>query len=534
MLIRSTLLSVLPSVLLACAWPAASATDLAALNTPVAATRDMIGAPPGCKEGFIASAAPQAANALPLPGAGGATFNAADEQRWRATLRTLDGQNAATPDASALAGKGDWTRIQANAQAFLSAGEDNASDKGHDRGSNGMKARDAAFVARVTSDVTLARVVGRYLQTASAAPENDFAVLCFRLPDNSAPFDAYFEQAAWLLRYVVSYDYVRPRLPADQRLAIENYLRRQAYFFAAHLDWSIRIAFPNRLSGDYRVRASDAQPKTPADAFVSKQYDTANRCTVRRDDDDPTLYPVYAYADAQGNPGPRVSRLSQWFNNRKSAAVAAFGGVGVLLGDEVLVNRAKRYVMEWLTYSVWPDGSEGEYFRNGDYCIPRQGLVYAQYNIQAAALLAHWLALRGDTSLALFSTRDGLFGTESGAGDAKSIASVVRSELQLLTGELQRYYYEGWKTTQEPRPATSLGRIESRYMNAGRTADNHHALGILLAQDSFPGVPIRSVLSKDAASGLANTRGEGANRVATGYGEWQDVFGALPAVLLLK
>jgi hypothetical protein len=65
---------------------------------------------------------------------------------------------------------------------------------------------------------------------------------------------------------------------------------------------------------------------------------------------------------------------------------------------------------------VWADGSEGEYLRNGDYCIPKQGVIYAASNIQSALLVSRLLTRQGDRSLIDFRTRDGLFGTESAAG----------------------------------------------------------------------------------------------------------------------
>jgi hypothetical protein len=149
-------------------------------------------------------------------------------------------------------------------------------------------------------------------------------------------------------------------------------------------------------------------------------------------------------------------------------------------------------------------------------------------------LLAHWLRLAGDTSLASFATTEGLFGSESGHGPPKSISTVVRTELQIVDGQLGRYFKEPWKAKQKPREATRLGRTESRYMNAGKTLDNHHTLGLLLGEGTLSDLPIRSVILRDTARAGERMRGEHGNRMATGYGVWQDVFGALPAVLLLK
>ncbi|WP_395701109.1 hypothetical protein [Aquabacterium sp.] len=504
---------------------------LNSLSTPTAATSGMIGAPAGCREGFVPGASLVSSRAAALPASGGATFSTVEQTRWSSRI-AASALGAATLSPMSTANPGDAARISSNARAFLATGE--AAATSSTRGTHGMKARDAAFYQRSTGQPDYAAPLRRYLLATAADPVNDFTGLCFRQADGSAPYDAYFEQAAWMLRYIVTYDYARGSLASSDRVTIENYIRRQAYFFATHLDWNLRMVFPNRLEGDYSVRARDARPASAADTWATKQYDTNGDCKAASSGDDTAAYPVYAWVDGSGNKGPRLSRLSLWFNNRKSAAMAAFGAAGLVLGDEVLVNRAKRYVMEWLTYSVWPDGSEGEYYRNGEYCVPRQGLIYAEYNLQAAALLAHWLDLGGDGSLARFSTADGLFGSASTDGTKKSIATVIGTELALVGGQLNRYYYEGWRSSQQPRAATHLGRIDSNYMGQARAFDNYHELGLLAVADSFANVPIRAIVLRDPAATAARKPGSTGNTVATGYGQWLDVFGALPAVLMLN
>jgi len=136
-----------------------------------------------------------------------------------------------------------------------------------------------------------------------------------------------------------------------------------------------------------------------------------------------------------------------------------------MLQDGFLTSEAKRYVAEWLTYSVWPDGIQGEYFRNGDYCVPQQGVVYGTHNTQAALLLADALARKGDRSLYNFETRDGLFGTQStGTLPAKSIRLAISAHVGLIDGSIVRYYYEPQRgSAQVPRPATLLNGISQHY-----------------------------------------------------------------------
>lgn len=494
---------------------------LATLSTPAAATSAMIGAPSQCREGFLPTSVPVATRPAPLPAGGGATYSARDVARWSVRVGATFAQDFG----------GDGGRIRSNAQSFVNSGE--PVPTAATRPTAGMKARDAAFMYRATGQAQYLSAVKQYLLSSASAAANDFTAFCFRELDGTSPRDAYFEHASWMVRYIVAYDFARHGMSESERLQVENYIRRQSYFFAAHLDWNLRMIFPNRLQGDYSARGRDAKPAKAADTWAVRRFDTNADCKIDSSDDAQS-YAVHAYVDGAGRNGPQLSRLSQWYNNRKSDAVIAFGAAGLVLGDEVLVGRAKRYVMEWLTYGVWADGSEGEYFRNGDYCIAKQGAIYSQNNIQAGALMAHWLNLAGDASLARFSTRDGLFGTEVTGADTgkKSLSGVIGTALGLLTGDIKRYYHEPWKGSQNPREATSLGRMESNYLNAARTTDNYHELGLLLAADTFADVPIRRVVLRE---GIALRRpGSTGNWVTTGWGQWMDVFGAYPGVLLLQ
>jgi hypothetical protein len=422
---------------------------------------------------------------------------------------------------------GDWTRIVSNANLFMSQGESAVTLA--NRAGHGMRARDAAFYALVTNNTGYRDSVAAYLVKAAKDPVNDFALMCFRSLANDT-WDGFYEQAPWLMRHLVAYDYVRSGLSLADRVLLENYFRRQSYFFAANIDWGLRMAFPNRLTGDYAVRERDAAPRTDADTWASRRFDTNGDCRIDASDDT-TLFPVHAYVTANGQLGPRVSKLSLWFNNRRAANVAAFATGGLILGDSVLVNRAKRYVLEWLTYSVYADGSDGEYYRNSDYCVPKQGLQYGQASLQAATLLAGWLNKKGDATLLAFSTSAGLFGTQgASSAQTKSIERVVNTQLQLVTRALPWFQYEGWKTTQAPRELMHLGRVEQRYMGTS-VFDSYHELGLLASAASFPNVNIKGVVTRDPAVTSVRLPGATRNSVSSGVASWLDVFGALPAVL---
>jgi hypothetical protein len=493
----------------------------------------LTGGTPGCVIGFVDRASIAQPVAAPLPGTGGVFYSSADLARWR---QRVAGTRFVLPNDVAPGTPGDWANIQANAKAFVAGSEaawsatPNASRTAH-----GTLLRDAAFAQLIAPDAgRMAKLRARLLAEAGD-PRNDLLAQCIRPADGSM-LDAWFGEADWLLRYLAAYDFVRNALPADDRRAIDLFVRRNAFALAAQLDVGLGYIFPQRHAGNYAVRARSAAGDA-GDTWATQQVDTNGDCRVDGADD-PTAFAVYNYARADGSPGPRTSVLSQWFNNRKAISAAAIGAAGVMLGEPELTVRAKRYVMEWLTYSVWADGSEGEYLRNGDYCIPKQGVIYAASNIQSALLLSRLMARQGDRSLIDFHTRDGLFGTESAAGQPdKSIALVAGTHVRLLTGELKWFQHEAQRKAQSPRAATSLGTSEVHYLGDARGADDFHEIGLLIGERDLPALPIAGLVLRKPTVIARRFPGSTGLPVATGFGSgvgnWTDAFNALPAMMLL-
>lgn len=485
-----------------------------------------------CSLGVVLPAKPAPRDPVSLPPEEGVFYSGPELALWQQRIAAEPTPN---PDALEVASARDWRRIVINTARFIASGEPlpGPGDEGPGRAVHGSLARDAAFHFLMTGDERDLNAVRGYLLAQAASPSNDYLRLCIRTVDGNT-LDAWFWHASWLLRYMATYDFVRAALGAADRATIEASIRRNAYALAAHIDWGNAQIFPKRLSGDYGVRARDAAPKTEAETWHSRRYDTNGDCTINSADR-PDRLPVHAYARADGSVGPRLSVLSQWFNNRKSAAAAAFGIAGAMLGDSMLVDHAKRYFMEWLSFAVWPDGSEGEFARNGDYCIAQQGVIYATTNLQGGLMLARALARQGDDTLLAFQTRRGLFGSESVGGQAsKSLELVARTQIGLRTGRLDWYFHEAWKQRQTASEAVSLGASTSRYMRGDSVIDNYHELGLLLAAPLLPQVPVTGLVLRDPAVTSLRFPGATGNAVATGFGQWTDVFNALPAVLLLR
>jgi hypothetical protein len=511
---------------------AAAMAGLSYASPEPTATTTGVGAVALCNRGYTAPAGLTAIAALAIPTSGGVFYTPAELAVWRQRASSNTGPFIAANDFT-KGSPGDLSRILTNATKLASAGEVPLTSTTAEAtfGSHGTLARDAAFAYLLLGDAGMQTAVRKYLLAQAANPVLDFAkTLC--ITDTSGNTnDGKFFHASWLLRYVVTYDYVRHSLPAADRLTIENFIRRNAYFFAAHADWGLSTVFPNRMLGDYSKRSSSAATTTEASTWQAKRYDTNGDCLVNASDA-PTASPIYAYVSADGKVGPRISVLSQWYNNRRSTLATAFGAAGVLLGDATLITSAKRYFMEWLAYGVWGDGAQGEYARNGDYCIAAQGPIYSANNSQGAAMLAQVLVRKGDRSLIDFSTTAGLFGTESST--PKTIELTVKTYLDLMTGKLKWFYHEPWRSQQVLTSAGSLGNTEVRYMAGTQVMDDYHELGLLPAAALMPRLNIAGVVMRDKTITPLRFPGSTGNPVPTGYGNWNDTFNALPAVLLLR
>ena len=508
-------------------------TGLGYVSTNQMATTSGVGVVAHCNRGYTPPASLTKTAPVALPNSGGVFYTPAELATWK--QRIVTGPFVKANDYT-TGSPGDWTRIVANAKSLATNGEVmlSASTPESNFGSHGTLARDAAFYQLVTADGTMLAPVRKFLLAQAANAAVDFgSTLCITNKTGGTGDGKYF-QASWLLRYVVTYDYVRGSLSSADRLIIENFIRRNAYFLAGHNDWALGTLFPNRLAGSYTIRGSSAAAKTDSSMWWAKNYDTNGDCKVDATDKGAAL-PVYAYVTANGTVGPRISVLSQWYNNRRSVAATSFGAAGVVLGDADLISSSKRYFMEWLTYGVWADGSQGEYARNGDYCIAQQGPIYASMNTQGSAMLARLLARQGDISLVNFSTTDGLFGTESAAtSKPKSIELAAQTQLNLLTGQLKWFFHEPWRASQNLTTAGSLGNTEVRYMNSVKAMDDYHDLGLLPAAALLPKLPIANVVMRNKAVTTLRFPGATGNPAPTGYGNWNDTFNAMPAVLLLR
>ena len=201
-----------------------------------------------------------------------------------------------------------------------------------------------------------------------------------------------------------------------------------------------------------------------------------------------------------------------------------------MLQDGFLIAEAKRYVTEWLKYSVWGDGIQGEYLRNGDYCVVQQGAVYGTHNTQTALLLADALARKGDRSLFNFETREGLFGTASiGTQPAKSIRLAISAHLGLIDGSLVRYYYEPQRgSAQAPRAATLLNSIA-----AHSNTSLYHDLSYLPGNRDLDSGWLNTIILRMPGSGTPVFPGADGMRPDGGPEAWSGATALFPGSLFM-
>ncbi|MEM1136849.1 MAG: hypothetical protein AAGI07_13510, partial [Bacteroidota bacterium] len=244
-----------------------------------------------------------------------------------------------------------WSTIASNANRFLTnpsgIWDGNLSKEPHH---NGIGMRDAAFVYLLTKENKYLNAVKNYLLRQASHPGTQFQKWPF-IGDTKG-----FHEGDWISRLFYGYMYVREGLDANSKKVLDGWFKAAATFYANNIHNDIKNLFPNRLSGDYQRKSNVA----------------ANGAMQDR----------YAYLDASGKWKNRLSWVSAWYNNRRFSQLRIVGLVGAFLNDANLINNAKIFVEEWLKYSVYPDGTMGEYQRNGSYGNPQNGMVYGAINSQ--------------------------------------------------------------------------------------------------------------------------------------------------------
>lgn len=314
---------------------------------------------------------------------------------------------------------GDWTRITANADAFVDdppaaiwqgpsgpgcVGDD--AEQPPDEGPSRL--RDAAFVALVTGSTTHGDAARAVLLEQARRPGVDFTDDQRWCPGRLADRSPAFQIANWLTKLLLAYDFEEERFTARERVELDAWFAGAAGLFA---DEIARDLDPNFVDRDAR------------DLRISEERYTNPGCAERRLHHD----------------GPASCALSRYYNNRRAAMARFVGLVGVHQGDERLRGAAARFVDEFLAYSVYPDGSLGEFERWRED-LPDLGWAYAANTAGAVITIADAFARTGDPSLYRLGVSAGAFGSEPGPeDDPKSIPFAIDALYAHIDGRVERY-----------------------------------------------------------------------------------------------
>ncbi|UZR93210.1 malectin domain-containing carbohydrate-binding protein [Chondrinema litorale] len=301
----------------------------------------------------------------------------------------------------------DWENILSNANRFVSNPLSELWDGNLSKSpyTKGIGMHDAAFVYLLTKETKYLDAVKQLLISQAGVAKTDFSTWEY-LGDTKA-----FHEGDWISRLFYGYMFVRTAMSSSDRDKMDKWFKNAATYYANNVHEDLKLNFPNRLSGDYSVKKN-----------VAQNGDMQND---------------YAYVNASGIKKNKLSWLSAWYNNRRFSQIRIVGLVGVMYNDANLINHAKTYVTEWLKYSVFPDGTMGEYQRNGNYGNPQNGMIYGSINTQVSIEIADLLARAGDVSLYEYTTSDGLHGTQGGS---KNIYLTIQTYYKQIDKKILNYY----------------------------------------------------------------------------------------------
>lgn len=341
---------------------------------------------------------------------GGLNWDERDLGIWRE--RSESGPYKIVGDAYDPRLPGEWQRIELEAASFranpqadrkTSVVMDSGPVGGEGIVLNHIEMLGAAFYALVEGDESLKREVVAELVWHARQPGLQIA------PDRYIKTDdGNWWQAGWLARLVVAADFVKDAFTAEERTEFEAWMGNWAQAYEYSVDYELsRWLFTHRKERDYN-RGGPYFSQMAPDA--------------------------YAYMDASGKKHNMIDRAHKHYNNRKAGVMQFVGFYAAFSKDSTLIDRSKLYFEEWLKFSVFPDGSSGEYERNNDSGRNiQQGFLYNARNIEAYVTTADAFARLGDPSLFELSTRDGIHGTASRDGEPdKDLRLVVETYLDLM------------------------------------------------------------------------------------------------------
>lgn len=412
---------------------------------------------------------------------------------------------------------GDWTRMTANAEAFLD--DANASrwrgptrnnpggcvqQDGGDRSGpewrpplrEADQLRDAAFVALVNRDRPMAVAVLDEMLAQAGEQGVDFTDRGRWCEGVILDVNPGFSVANWLTKYLFAASYIEA-FDADlirraDRERLERWFAAGAEWMRHDIDLKLDALFVDRPSGDYSI--SDV-----AEA--------------------PTEVGRVAYFG-----GPEVLTLHRRWNNRNARQARYVTLVGIWVEDDDLIDFGKTYVKDALRYSYFPQGAVGD-FERWTRRNPTKGWKYGGEFVGALVTIADHLARAGDDELYEFSTTDGALGTEGVhelSGLPKSLHTLVRDIMSYVDHTYERY---GTDRRQQAGRRQYLIDSVNQLKEDPRITDT----ALAMANHHFDDPYIRAVYTREAdgTPPYPADPGEGRGEAASGEG------GVYPGVLFM-
>ncbi|MBA2318848.1 MAG: hypothetical protein H0V93_13880 [Euzebyales bacterium] len=135
--------------------------------------------------------------------------------------------------------------------------------------------------------------------------------------------------------------------------------------------------------------------------------------------------------------GPVPHTTAARYNNRNARAMRTVGIIGVLTGDQSLVNSAKKFWKEVIMFAYFPEGGLSDFLR-WEADDAGKGWKYASEILSPMVMTADAIARSsGDTELFDLATTKGLNGTqgEHNRGGPKTLERAVEDTYRYVTGE---------------------------------------------------------------------------------------------------
>jgi hypothetical protein len=371
---------------------------------------------------------------------------------WR--TRMVSGPYKNANDVSANS-PGDWQRIYSNAEAFrtnpsaymwkgpvdfepagttyngksIAGAVQKALSVNNEPTGNylGFHFRDAAFVYMVDSKNAnrnaYRTAVKNALLTLASNPNLDFSNQAKWPVTYYRDINPLFEIINYFTKAYLAYDYIDigdketgvATFTDTERAKLDKWFMNAALFASNEHEWDINRLFTNRATSSDEVDYTLARSYTP---------------TTR---DGKTLVTHYT----RTGPGNTVYGIQQSFNNRRMCSYRFACMVGIKQKNSTLVTNAKKYVKDWIKYSMFPDGTVGE-FERWRSTLPDLGWGYTTDVVASAVTIADVLARTGDQSLFEYKTRIGKYNTVSPSKD-KSIYSALKVMADIAAKKVEWY-----------------------------------------------------------------------------------------------